>query len=71
MSDFNPNASEPDFSRIMSAQFVISKGATVLVTDPIGDKAKAVLDASGVKIVKTIKRSVRETIEALGRGLGS
>ena len=65
VSDSNPNASEPDFSGIMSAQFVISKGATVLVTDQIGDKAKAVLEAAGVEIVKTIKRSVRETIEAL------
>ena len=71
VSDPNPYASESDFSGIMSAKFVISKGATVLVTDQVGDRAKAILDAADVKIINTTKRSVRETIEALRNQLGN
>ena len=63
VADPNPNAANSDFSGIMSAQYIISKGATVLITDQVGDKARAILAAANVEIVSSVKGTVREALE--------
>jgi predicted Fe-Mo cluster-binding NifX family protein len=47
----NPNASGSDDSGILSAQLVVDKGASVIIADSVGEKARSVLDVANVEIV--------------------
>ncbi len=60
----NPNAPSSEDSGILSAQLVVDKGATVVITDSVGDKARSVLDAANVEIIPSTERSVRESMES-------
>jgi predicted Fe-Mo cluster-binding NifX family protein len=53
---------------ISSAQFVIDKGANVLITREIGPKAAQVLQSAGVEIHMTTATIVQQAIESFSKG---
>lgn len=59
----NPNASASDNSGILSAQLVVDKGASVVITGRVGDKARAALEEANIEILLSSKSSVRESVE--------
>jgi predicted Fe-Mo cluster-binding NifX family protein len=60
----NPYASGSGEAGVESAELVIRKGVTSLLTARVGTKARAVLDAAGVKIMNLKGETAREVVEA-------
>jgi predicted Fe-Mo cluster-binding NifX family protein len=53
---------------IQSAQFIVSKGATALLTGNCGPNAMSALSAAGVKVITGQSGTVREAIERYKKG---
>lgn len=60
----NPYASGSGEAGVESAKLVIRKGVTSLLTTRVGTKARAVLDAAGVKIMNLKGETAREMVVA-------
>jgi predicted Fe-Mo cluster-binding NifX family protein len=63
-SVLNPNASASGEVGALSAQFVIDRGVTAVISAQVGPKAQEVLNAAGVKIMAVEGNTVREAVEA-------
>ncbi len=48
---------------VKASQFVLDKGVDVLVCDNLGQRAKDVIGASGIKVIQASGISVQEAIE--------
>ena len=59
----NESASLAGGSGIQSAQFVVSKGAEVVITGSLGPNAVRVLSAAGVQMIVGHKGTVRQAID--------
>jgi predicted Fe-Mo cluster-binding NifX family protein len=53
---------------IQSAQFIVSKGATAVLTGNCGPNAMSALSAAGVKVILGQAETVREAVERFKRG---
>jgi predicted Fe-Mo cluster-binding NifX family protein len=53
---------------IQSAQFVASKGATVVITGNVGPNASRTLNAAGLDVIVGVSGSIREAIERHKKG---
>lgn len=53
-SVLNPNASASGEVGALSAQFVIDRGVTAVISAQVGPKAQEVLNAAGVKIMAVV-----------------
>ena len=53
---------------IQSAQFIVSKGATALLTGNCGPNAMSALSAAGVKVILGQTETVREAVERYKKG---
>ena len=53
---------------IQSAQFVASKGATVVITGNVGPNAVRTLNAAGLEVIVGVGGPIREAIERYRRG---
>jgi len=60
----NPFASMSEEAGVESAELVIGKGATTLLTGQVGPKARQALEAAGVEIMAIRGGTVREAVEA-------
>jgi predicted Fe-Mo cluster-binding NifX family protein len=60
----NPFASLSEEAGVESAEFVIGKGATTLLTGQVGPKVRQSLEAAGVVIMSIKGGTVREAVEA-------
>jgi predicted Fe-Mo cluster-binding NifX family protein len=60
----NPFASMSESAGVESAELVIGKGATTLLTAQVGTKARQVLEAAGVEIMAIKGGTVREAVES-------
>jgi len=60
----NPFASMAEEAGVKSAELVIGKGATILLTEQVGAKTRQALEAAGVEVVAIKGGTVREAVEA-------
>ncbi len=60
----NPNTSSSEDAGAQSAQFVVDKGVSAVLTDCVGSKAEPVLDAANVEVIPVDGGTVREAVEA-------
>ena len=61
----NPNVNALGGAGIQSAQLVINKGVTSVLTGKCGPKAFEVFKTAGIKIYEDVSSSVREAIQSL------
>lgn len=59
----NSNALESDDCGILSANLVVNRGASVIISDHVGPATKTVLDAANVEVRHSEGHSVREVVE--------
>jgi len=64
----NPNLGAASGAGISTAQFVVSKGAKVLITGNIGPNAYKVLFAAGIEMFTGVSGGIREVMEAYKSG---
>ena len=64
----NENAGLTGGAGIQSAQFVVSKGAKVVITGNVGPNALRVLSAAGVPVMRGTTGMLRQTIDDYKRG---
>ena len=60
----NPNASFSEDAGILSAQFVVARGVSVILADQVGAKAESILQTANVETIPTGAGTVREAVEA-------
>ncbi len=64
----NPAANAMSGAGIQAAQFIVNKGAQVVLTVNMGPNSGEVLTAAGVKIITGITGSLRDVVERYKRG---
>ncbi len=64
----NPAANAMSGAGIQAAQFIVNKGANVVLTVNMGPNSGEVLTAAGVKIITGVTGTLREAVERYKRG---
>ncbi len=64
----NPNIAAYGGAGIQSAQFVVEKGAELVITGNVGPNAYNTLSAAGVKVITGVDGKVRDVIERCKKG---
>ena len=60
----NPNASSSNNAAPQSAQFVVDRGISVILTDCVGANAEPILNAANVEVIPAGGNTVREAVGA-------
>lgn len=62
----NPNIDAGSGAGIQSAQLVVAKGVSVVITGQIGPKAEKILQDVNVRVISVMNGSIKEIIEKYG-----